>query len=87
MNIEISDEQIEKILDQRWIPVGEKLPEEIRTRGYGLCTVMVTHKCAGITRTSLGVFDKGKFYTNNNFKHNDTSVIAWMPLPNPYKGE
>ena len=78
---------IEALEQTKWIPVTKKLPEEVKTKGYGLCNVLVTHKYAGITRTSFAVFDKGKFYTNNNFKHEDTSVIAWKPLPESYQVE
>ena len=85
-NIEIYKLAI-KALEQRWIPVTEKLPEEVKTKGYGLCNVLVTHKYAGIFRTCFAVFDKGKFYTNDNFKREDTSVIAWMSLPEPYQAE
>ena len=85
--IEIYDTTIKALEQTKWIPVTERLPEEVKTKGYGLCNVLVTHKYAGITRTSFAVFDKGKFYTNNNFKHEDTSVIAWKPLPESYQVE
>ena len=83
----MADGEIYDIDYSPWIPVSERLPEEIKTKGHGLCNVLVTHKHAGIFRTSFAVFDKDKFYTNNNFKHEDKSVIAWMPLPEPYKAE
>lgn len=81
------EKAIEAIEQTTWIPVSERLPKEVKTKGYGLCNVLVTHEWAGITRTSLAVFDRGKFYTNNYFKHNDISVKAWMPLPEPYEAE
>lgn len=57
---------------QRWIPVSERLPEE---SGSYLTTtrnnaVRVNHFYAGHGRQVFG-------YRNN--------VIAWMPLPEPYK--
>jgi hypothetical protein len=70
-----------------WIPVSSgKLPNEIKTKGHGLCHVLVTHKYAGITRTHQAVFDQGKFLKLETYKE-DNTVIAWMPLPEPYKAE
>lgn len=67
-----------------WIPVSERLPDETKTRGHGLCNLLVTHKYAGITRTHQAVFDQGKFLKLETYRE-DNTVIAWMPLPDPYK--
>ena len=64
----------------RWIPVSERLPKE-----YDL--VLVTEK--------YGFVDTAHF-VHNDFTEMDEwivaddetiDVIAWMPLPQPYKGE
>lgn len=70
-----------------WIPVSSgELPKEIKTKGHGLCHVLVTHKYAGITRTHQAVFDQGKFLDLEDYKE-DNTVIAWRPLPEPYKAD
>jgi len=69
-----------------WIPITKQLPEEKRTKGYGLCNVLVTHKYSGVLRTGKAIFTNGKFYTIN-YQIPDETVIAWMPLPEPYKRE
>lgn len=62
--------------EQRWIPVSERLPEEdgkymVTIHGYGW---------NGETFTSVSVAECiGKRWVGNN------GVIAWMPLPEPYK--
>ena len=79
-----------------WIPVSEKLPED----GIYLVTV---ERIAGKPRVETKSFAKDLHRVDDfNFpKHKcgwydydseygyweDASVIAWMPLPQPYKGE
>lgn len=64
--------------EPRWIPVSERLPEEdgkymVTIHGYGW---------NGKTFTSVSVAECiGKLWVGNN------GVIAWMPLPEHYKGE
>jgi hypothetical protein len=61
-----------------WIPVSERLPEEN-------ITVIGTTKIDDIYKTEL--YDdcgEKKWYANGNF---DVPIIAWMPLPEPYKAE
>lgn len=60
-----------------WIPVTEELPEE------GLM-VLVT------AQTKKGDRNVNRAYQADGFWHGSGSmsnVIAWMPLPEPYKGE
>lgn len=62
--------------EQRWIPCSERLPEH---RLY----VLVTYKY------EYGLIDNGiTWYSETENKWNTSrEVIAWMPLPEPYKGE
>lgn len=58
----------------RWIPVSERLPKSgnkayLVTVDYGL----------GVTTSCQ------RFFFNDEIGWNDDSVIAWKPLPEPYK--
>lgn len=67
--------------EPRWIPVTERLP------GYGE-KVLVTFHNKYIDRTTIGVsscyVQKEGFFSDTPF---DYAPIAWMPLPEPWKGE
>ena len=61
----------DEYVDKLWIPVTERLPEE----GQSIL--------ATVTDNAWGdVVILRKYY-----KEMHKSVIAWMPLPEPYKGE
>ena len=68
--------------EQGWISCSERLPSE---SGDYLCTIPLD---ADETYTEVLTFHKGRFYEDDaewgaTF-HDD--VLAWMPLPKPYKG-
>ena len=62
---------------QQWIPCSERLPED------GRCLVtrydFVTNTCF----LDILWYEKGVWW--NRLYTGDFSVIAWMPLPEPYK--
>lgn len=68
--------------DAEWIPCSERLPSE---SGDYLCTIPLD---AEETYTEVLMFHKGRFYEEDAewgaTYHDD--VLAWMPLPKPYKG-
>ena len=63
------DELIAESKDE-WIPVSERLPEK-NTKVYLAC-------CDDGYVTSI-MYDSGRWLING------TNIIAWMPLPEPYK--
>lgn len=69
------DKAIELIEQTRWIPVSERLPEK---EGLYLVSVKNEHD----RRYSKTCWFHGD---DNWFARQD--VIAWMPLPEPYKAE
>lgn len=87
--------------DQRWIPCSERLPEEydsIFSKFYGTdkwrkCMfrkrseeVIVTLEFEdGARSTEVMLTIDGKWDTSNYSLK--ATVIAWMPLPEPYKGK
>ena len=63
---------ISALTEQQWIPVTERLPDK---ECFGLVTVN-----DGAIYTDFSLFRKdGRF-----IEHTD-EVIAWMPLPEPYR--
>lgn len=85
---------LEKQEANRWIPVTERLPEEkdagiLKKLGtdkrsdYVLTTVEV--KGERITATAC-TYD-GKWDWNMKYAFPDYKIIAWRPLPEPYKAE
>lgn len=67
---------------QRWIPCSERLPE------YDGEMYLVTDYCEQINRRRLHI---SYCYVNREGFWSDVpmgyKVIAWMPLPKPWKGE
>lgn len=63
---------------QRWIPCSERLP------------IIENNNRARVLITTSWGFVKEAYYCVDHWEINDidfilTSVIAWMPLPEPYK--
>lgn len=73
--------------DVGWIPVEERLPEE--TTGKYYPEMIVTTSYGAVTWGFYRVMDKQWYiYSNihNEFvKAGDKEIVAWQPLPEPYK--
>lgn len=68
--------------EAEWIPCSERLPEQ--SNDY-ICTIPLDEK---ETFVKVMTFHKGGFYDDDD-EWGETfydDVIAWMPLPKPYKG-
>ena len=61
--------------EPKWIPVSERLPEEMGT-------YMTT-----IDYGEYGLTTGQRYYYGKGLKWGNECVIAWMPLPKPYKAE
>lgn len=80
--------------ESRWIPCSERLPEEngryLVTRGLNAC-VSLWNRVYIVNYSDLMGLKKEKIWWSGNVgksdfeKHDD--VLAWMPLPKPYKAE
>lgn len=87
----VSETQVERVdaIPQKWIP-SERLPEN--------CGMyIVTRKIYDCTDTAPIIMSDESWFDGQNTWHNDnrinhkrgylSDVIAWMPLPEPYKEE
>lgn len=79
--------------EPHWIPVTERLPEEkdagiLKKLGtskrseYVLATVEVKGERMTVTACTYD----GEWDWNMKYAFPDYKIIAWMPLPEPYKG-
>lgn len=72
---------------KRWIPVTERFPEK---NGNYLVTVLSSDGTANIyfedvEHYNVGQKTKGWLHYNLDGPKNKRKVIAWQPLPEPYK--
>lgn len=71
----------QKNAEYEWIPVSERLPHA----EYGESDIVLAYTKDGLYR--ILYFNGGNwcYPTGECFEHNIHTVIAWMPLPEPYK--
>lgn len=74
---EIVDREYQEL--SKWIPVSERLPEE-RIAVLVWCPERKNIYCACYEEKQWWIF-------GTYFKKIELDVIAWMPLPQPYKAE
>lgn len=65
--------------DLKWIPCSERLPE------YGKPVLWCNEKGSVFTTALTFVNKRGDFAVGK--RHRRYSVVAWMPLPDPYREE
>lgn len=67
----------------KWIPVSEALPKDMDRL---LVTIV---RSDGSKRVRSGDYYKGYFMLDNGdiWNETDKEVLAWMPLPEPWRGE
>ena len=82
------------LAEQRWTPCSERLPEEKDARilkklgtskrsEYVLATVEVKGERMTVTACTYD----GEWDWNMKYAFPDYKIVAWMPLPEPWKGE
>jgi hypothetical protein len=80
--------------EQRWIPCSERLPDEDYWTGanfqYSADVLMTVYNAEDEeTIIDYGHTVGGSWYsdTTDCFVPSEWEVVAWMPLPEPWKGE
>lgn len=85
VKVEIDDikDYIDKAIDaERWIPCGEKYPEPDDR------VLVITDTFDYYVWDCMSGREDNYFWEDESgYYHNKDEVIAWMPLPEPYKGE
>lgn len=81
ISLDLAFENDELMNKSRWIPVSERLPEE---DGEYLVTKRAVW--TGKEEVDISRWYEDDIETNNGFYKAD-KVIAWQPLPEPYKAE
>lgn len=69
-------EEIGELAKPQWIPCSEKMPEDN--------TDVIVCFYSG-TVTEMRYWGNGIF--QGIYEHTAKTIVAWMPLPEPYKGE
>ena len=75
-----------KALEQRWIPCSEGLPE------HNMLVLITVRRYDNEIVVRSGYYyshgDDSIFHADNGncWKIDDDGLLAWMPLPDPYKG-
>lgn len=73
--------------EQRWIPVTERMPEEY---GEYICTLEngQVQECGFVPENQIGLVDGWSTCEADGHKFlGYVDVLAWMPLPEPYRKE
>jgi hypothetical protein len=79
-DVEALDHTIKKVEQTRWIPCSERLPEE--DGDY-----LVTTKWKGSYSGNVYIETHVAYYRKKSKEWDYVDIIAWMPLPEPYKEE
>ena len=80
-------EYLTEKMNQRWIPISERLPEDtVNPITRDAYVYPVTVDLGGVTDTRYYSFCRGHWY-NQSPKEMDELVIAWQERPEPYRPE
>ena len=69
---------------QKWIPCSEQLPDEVKKK-YWVCTDTGYQCQCRWTNNVFGLVESDRWGWNIFDTPQYSKVIAWMPLPEPYK--
>lgn len=75
--------------EQMWIPVSERLPEIGEHYVSDPCIVYCSNGAYGFAELEENIFGQVGWNCERDDEYHEPlgEVLAWMPLPEPYKGE
>ena len=76
--------KLERVLNSGWIPCSERLPEK---EGAYITTLSGTLVGENALLVGWSYFESDCWeeFGNSHWEEDEFNVIAWMPLPEPYK--
>ena len=92
-NIAVSRENFEKMRpaqpEQRWIPCSERLPVIKEHHVSEPCIVYCSNGAYGFAELEENIFGQVGWNCERDDEYHEPlgEVLAWMPLPEPWKGE
>lgn len=74
--------------EQRWIPCSERLPDIKEHHVSEPCIVYCENRAYGFAELEENIFGQVGWNCERDDEYHEPlgEVIAWMPLPEPYKG-
>lgn len=87
--VEIIRSHMDEVKNDGWIPVGERLPDAGSGKYYPLLNVATSYgavKCGFYRVTEKQWYIYKEIY-NEFVEARNKEVVAWRPLPEPYKEE
>ena len=86
---EALDMAIKALEQTRWIPVSERLPE---SSGVYIVSRWFSDGCESKILTTVSYYDGTNTWhndigINHSREYVNKKIVAWMPLPEPYKAE
>ena len=75
--------------EQQWIPCSERLPDIGEHHVSEPCIVYCSNGAYGFAELEENIFGQVGWDCERDDEYHDPlgEVLAWMPLPEPYKGE
>lgn len=77
--------------EQHWIPCSDMLPEKVfseHANDFIYPTVIICDESGRVTAGFYGEYvDGGSYWYDMDLETEISNIVAWMPLPEPWRGE